>query len=274
MANALSLLRLLLALPAAWAVARGGVTPGLFAATLFCVAIATDLLDGRLARARGTASALGRALDHGSDFAYVTSGLAAAAARGALPWLLPILVTIAFSQYVIDSYLLQRARELRMSALGRWNGVLYFVPLAGAILCQLGLEFLAGPTRWVALALCVSTLLSIGDRLFALSKGAATALLLLLLTASGCATAPPPAAPSAPAKRPAQEFSAATPDGVGLIYDPSLGLYAVAGSPGRYWLDGHYYRRTGDRWQLGPAPDGPWRDCLPGELPLGFGTRP
>ena len=84
-----------------------------------------------------------------------------------MPWLLPLLVALAFAQYVVDSYWLHRAGQLRMSALGRWNGILYFVPLGGAILVELGLDFLRAPTRWVAWALVASTLASIADRALA-----------------------------------------------------------------------------------------------------------
>lgn len=167
MANLLSVSRLLLVVPFALLIARGGAQNAVWAAVLFALAIATDLADGPLARARGTASPLGRALDHGADFLFVCAGLFAAATRGALPWLLPVLVAIAFAQYVVDSFWLHRARELRMSALGRWNGILYFVPLGGAILVELGLAFLALPNTWVAWALVASTLASILDRAFA-----------------------------------------------------------------------------------------------------------
>ena len=171
MANLLSGLRLLLVVPFALLIASGGFANAVWAAALFVLAIATDLADGPLARARGTESALGRALDHGADFLFVNSGLAAAATQNLVPWLLPTLVAVAFAQYVIDSYWLHRARQLRMSALGRWNGILYFVPLGGAILVELGLDFLTGPTRWVAWALVASTLASIADR--ALAAGSA-----------------------------------------------------------------------------------------------------
>jgi CDP-diacylglycerol--glycerol-3-phosphate 3-phosphatidyltransferase len=170
MANALSLLRLLLVAPFAWLVARGDSQSALWAATLFCVAIATDLADGPLARARGTASGVGRALDHAADFAFVDAGLFASAAHGAVPWLLPALVAVAFAQYVVDSYWLQRAGELRMSQLGRWNGVLYFVPLGGALLVALGASALAAPNHWVAWALVASTAFSIGDRALSLRR--------------------------------------------------------------------------------------------------------
>ena len=171
MANLLSLLRLLMAVPFALLVARADL-PWL-AATLFCVAIASDLADGPIARARGTASGVGRALDHFADFSFVDLGLFAAASRGVVPWLLPLLVALAFAQYVVDSYWLHRAGQLRMSALGRWNGVLYFVPLGGALLVALGLDWLAAPTRWVAWALALATVVSIADRALSLRRPAA-----------------------------------------------------------------------------------------------------
>ena len=167
MANALSAFRLVLVLPFAWTV-LGASAP--VAALLFVLAIASDLLDGRIARRRGTAGAFGRALDHGADFAFVTAGLAAAAARGLLSWLLPSLVALAFTQYAIDSFLLQRDRQLRMRELGRWNGVLYFVPVGGVILADLGLTWTApllAPLAWILVA---STLASIADRLFELGR--------------------------------------------------------------------------------------------------------
>ena len=171
MANALSALRLVLVVPLVWLILLGGVREAAVAAALYVLAIVSDLLDGRIARRRGTASAFGRALDHGSDFAFVCAGLFAAAAVGLVPWLLPVAIAVAFAQYAIDSYLLHRERELRMSALGRWNGILYFVPLGGALLVQLGAAFLAPVLRAIAWLLVVSTALSIADRALALARG-------------------------------------------------------------------------------------------------------
>ncbi len=167
MANLLSVLRLVAAVPfAAWVVA-GGSTNGALATLLFCAAIASDLVDGPIARARATSSALGRALDHGADFTFVTTGLAASAVRGLVPWILPVLVAVAFAQYVIDSYWLHRARELRMSALGRWNGVLYFVPVGAVLAFDLGLALGEPVARVSAWLLVISTLASIADRALA-----------------------------------------------------------------------------------------------------------
>lgn len=129
MANALTALRLALILPTAAAFARPELLAPGIVALLLCVAIATDVLDGRVARLTGTASARGMLFDHGTDCLFVTGGLAGAAVSGLVTPLLPVLVPAAFGQYVVDSYVWHRQRKLRASFLGRWNGILYFVPL-------------------------------------------------------------------------------------------------------------------------------------------------
>jgi phosphatidylglycerophosphate synthase len=174
-ANALSALRLLAALPFAFAMARADERGALAAALLLAFAIASDVADGALARRRGTESAFGRLLDHGADATFVVAGLAGAAARGALPWLLPLLVSFAFAQYVIDSFVLHRAPTLRMSRLGRANGILYFAPLVGDAAARLVHDALGAPTHALAWALCVTTLASMADRLWALRPRRRTA---------------------------------------------------------------------------------------------------
>ena len=59
----------------------------------------------------------------------MTAGLTGAALAGAVPLVLPVLIAVAFGQYVFDSYLVHRQKRLRMSTIGRWNGIGYFVPL-------------------------------------------------------------------------------------------------------------------------------------------------
>lgn len=144
------------------------------AAIAIVVAIVTDLLDGVAARRAGTASAAGRLFDHATDFAFVSAGLIALVLRGLAPWLLPLLVAVAFSQYLIDSYWLHRQRELRMSWLGRWNGVLYFVPACVDVGGRLLGVSLAAPLGWICWGLAVSTVLSIVDRLTALRSTSRT----------------------------------------------------------------------------------------------------
>lgn len=173
MANLLTFSRLLLALPVAWALADSEFLPAWALAICLFAAIVSDYIDGKIARALGTASARGQIFDHATDFLFVTSGLAGAAYAGLVPGLLPILITVAFSQYVLDSYFLYRQKSLRMSFLGRWNGVFYFGPLL-LISCARLLE----DNQWAAVlvwsglnllvwALIVSTVLSVIDRAIA-----------------------------------------------------------------------------------------------------------
>lgn len=143
----------------------------LAAALLFWLAVATDLLDGRVARRFGESSALGGFLDHATDAAFVSLGLAALVLRGEAPSPLPVLVALAFLQYTVDSRVVQGA-ALRASALGRWNGIAYFVPV-GTVVVRDALG-LAWPGRGLLLALgwalVASTLLSMADRALALRR--------------------------------------------------------------------------------------------------------
>ena len=165
MAHALTAARLLLTVPFALVMAHGSARAAWLAALTLTVAITTDLLDGAIARRQGTASAAGGVFDHTTDCLFVTVGLAAGAMRGAVPWLLPVLVAAAFAQYVVDSYWLHRGRSLRTSRLGRWNGILYFAPLGGDILIRLGLPSLRPLLAAMVWLLVASTVLSMGERL-------------------------------------------------------------------------------------------------------------
>jgi len=172
MANLLTGLRLLLVVPAAMSFARTEFLSPLLLITLMSVAIATDFLDGIVARRRDTASARGQLFDHATDFLFVTSGLAGAAIAGQVVAALPVLIVVAFSQYVLDSYFLHREKRLRMSALGRWNGIFYFVPLIVIAVSRLEiLEGVAGVFSVLIIGmsylLLLSTVASIIDRAIA-----------------------------------------------------------------------------------------------------------
>ena len=169
MAHALTVFRFFLIFPFVFLMTRENASSAVLAGIVFVVAIVSDIVDGPVARRLGTASLTGRATDHTADFLFVTCGLMAGATRGVFPWILPLLIATAFAQYVIDSYWMHRQGELRMSWLGRCNGMLYFVPLGGDILIRLGLGFLEIPLTPVIWLLVVSTLLSIADRLAALN---------------------------------------------------------------------------------------------------------
>jgi CDP-diacylglycerol--glycerol-3-phosphate 3-phosphatidyltransferase len=165
MANALTAVRFLLVVPFAFFMAKGDRGSAIFALFAWVVALITDFLDGPIARRRGTVTAFSGTFDHATDFLFVTSGLFAGALRGAFPWILPALITAAFAQYVIDSYWIHRHAKLRGSKLGRWNGILYFVPPVVDCLIRMGLGFLAPALTVFVWLLVASTLISMGERL-------------------------------------------------------------------------------------------------------------
>ncbi|HLJ16757.1 MAG TPA: CDP-alcohol phosphatidyltransferase family protein [Bryobacteraceae bacterium] len=165
MANALTAVRLLLVIPFAFFMSKGDVRSAVLALIVWAVALATDFLDGAIARSSGTVTALSGTFDHTTDFLFVTSGLFAGAYRGAFPWILPILIVAAFSQYMIDSYWIHRQMKLRGSKLGRYNGMLYFVPTCMEIVIRLGAHWLQPLLTILVWALVASTLVSMGQRL-------------------------------------------------------------------------------------------------------------
>jgi phosphatidylglycerophosphate synthase len=165
MANALTAVRLLLVIPFAFFMAKGDPRYAIFALVVWVVALITDFLDGPIARRRGTVTALSGTFDHTSDFLFVTCGLFAGVLRGAFPLILPVLITAAFTQYVIDSYWIHRQAKLRGSNLGRYNGMLYFIPTCMDILIRMGLRFLEPLLVILVWLLVLTTLVSMGQRL-------------------------------------------------------------------------------------------------------------
>jgi phosphatidylglycerophosphate synthase len=165
-ANALSALRLAIALPCAYAIVRAQWS---VAGALFVVAVATDVFDGIVARRRNEASAFGGLVDHSIDAMYVTVTLAGLAMIGAVPIPLPALAITAFAQYVWDSEALTGA-PLRASVLGRWNGIGYYALVGTATLKRtLGADWLPDGAVWGAgWTLVVTTLASMTDRALAL----------------------------------------------------------------------------------------------------------
>jgi phosphatidylglycerophosphate synthase len=172
MANLLTGIRLLLAIPSAMAFARPEYMPAFLLLALLIVAIATDYFDGIVARRTNTASARGMIFDHSTDFLFVTSGLAGAAFAGTLNPFLPIVIVVAFSQYVLDSHFYYREKQLHMSYLGRWNGVFYFLPLLLIALSRIDInvvvnDLFPGLIALLGYLLLLSTVASIIDRAIA-----------------------------------------------------------------------------------------------------------
>jgi phosphatidylglycerophosphate synthase len=167
-ANALTAVRLAAAPPLALSLLAGAPA---CAALLFALAVATDFLDGRVARRFGEVSPLGGLLDHATDAAFVALGLGALAFLGTVPAPLPFLVAAAFVQYALDSRALA-GRRLRASALGRVNGVAYFVLLGVPVVRDaLGLAWPGdGLVRALGWLLVATTLVSMAGRAAALLR--------------------------------------------------------------------------------------------------------
>jgi phosphatidylglycerophosphate synthase len=130
-ANLLSASRFALAI--AWLLAFGAGYTG--AAVLGTIAIAgaiSDLLDGRVARKMGIVGGIGRWLDSIADIVFVLTALICEAWSGAIPFYIPALIALSFSQYAIDSMLLSGAPI--KSRLGHFGGIINY-----ALVIELGL---------------------------------------------------------------------------------------------------------------------------------------
>ncbi len=135
---------------------------------LFLLAVASDLVDGALARRRDQVTKIGGLIDHAADATFVTVTITCMALQQDRSLLLSFLIILAFAQYVLDSQA-HRGQRLIASSLGRYNGIGYFL-LAGALLLA---EVIPPPSLWgdaLMLAywvLIITTVLSILDRGFA-----------------------------------------------------------------------------------------------------------
>lgn len=169
MANLLTSIRLLLVIPTALVFAGGEFIVTDFAAIAMVIAIASDYFDGKVARMTNTASPKGQVFDHATDFLFVTCCLSGAAYAGLVTSILPVLIVVAFSQYVLDSHYFYHEKQLHMSFLGRWNGVFYFVPLCLIAAARVDIldsvaDSLLGLASIACWGLVGSTVVSIIDR--------------------------------------------------------------------------------------------------------------
>ena len=124
--NGLSAIRF--ALAAIWiALAAHGQQGRLAFAIVAIVAAGSDFIDGRVARRLGIASGSGRWIDGIADVTFVLAALLSEAVAGAVPFYIPILIALSFSQYAIDSVLIGTpATGPIKSRLGHWGGIINY----------------------------------------------------------------------------------------------------------------------------------------------------
>jgi phosphatidylglycerophosphate synthase len=152
--NALSSLRFVLA--ALWVhLAAHGHQGRTAFATIAIVAAGSDFIDGRIARRLGIASGSGRWLDAIADVTFVLAAILCAASAGAIPFYIPILIAISFSQYVIDSVAIgPRAAGPIKSRLGHWGGIINYALV-------IALAFAPPPARAAAIVRDLAPLIAL-----------------------------------------------------------------------------------------------------------------
>ncbi len=129
--NLLSALRFVAA--AAWiASSRAGYGGIAWYLSLVAAAAVTDFIDGRLARRLGAVTAAGRWLDAVADVTFVLAALFSEAALGALPFYIPVLIALSFTQYTVDSMIFADSEGGPVrSRLGHWGGIVNYALVFG-----------------------------------------------------------------------------------------------------------------------------------------------
>jgi CDP-diacylglycerol---glycerol-3-phosphate 3-phosphatidyltransferase len=145
---------------------EGGDTTELVAAALFCLAAATDWLDGRLARRWGVTTRLGSFLDTTADKLLVSGVLIALlAVDRASAWIVALIIGRELVLMALRGVIASEGEVMAPSMLGKLKTSIQFVAIALAIL-RPG-EPLAGLyiDEWAMLAAAVITVWSAADYL-------------------------------------------------------------------------------------------------------------
>lgn len=77
---------------------------------------------------------------------------------------------------------------------------------------------------------------------------------------------PPPHAPAHGYRRKHQH-------GIELVYNSGLGVYVIVGFPNHYYCEDHYFRLSGDQWEISPHIKGPWILASDEVLPYGLKVK-
>ncbi len=137
---------------------------GAVACVLFCVAAATDFLDGFLARRWGLTTKLGSFLDTTADKLLVTGVLVAlVAVDHASPWIVAIIVGRELVILALRGVIAAEGTVMQPSLLGKSKTVVQFLAIALAILRPgepIGGQYL---DEWVMLAAAAITVASAVD---------------------------------------------------------------------------------------------------------------
>jgi CDP-diacylglycerol--glycerol-3-phosphate 3-phosphatidyltransferase len=162
-----SAVRIVLTPVVMWLVLHGeGNSSELVAALLFCVAAATDWVDGRLARRWGVTSKLGSFLDTTADKLLVSGVLVALLAAGrASTWIVALIIGRELVIMGLRGVIASEGEVMAPSMLGKLKTSVQFLAITLAIL-RLG-EPIAGLylDEWVMLVAAAITVVSAVDYL-------------------------------------------------------------------------------------------------------------
>jgi CDP-diacylglycerol--glycerol-3-phosphate 3-phosphatidyltransferase len=167
--------RILLTPVVMWLVLNGeGDAAELSAAALFCIAAATDWVDGRLARRWGVTSKLGSFLDTTADKLLVSGVLIALVAAGrASMWIAALIIGRELVVMALRGVMASEGEILAPSMLGKLKTSIQFLAIALAILRPgdpIGGLFI---DEWVMLIAAAITLASAVDYLVRALPGVA-----------------------------------------------------------------------------------------------------
>ncbi len=173
--NGLTLLRPVWTGPFVWLCDHADQSAALWsrmgACLVFGLIVASDMLDGWMARRLRQESPLGRVLDHTCDVLFILTALGFFVTLRLVPWWLPAAITWAFGLYMLHSWWLTASQSqptLVGSRLGHLGGVLNYgaVGLVTAQLC-LGQAVIPAPLlQGCFMALALLAWVSGAERLY------------------------------------------------------------------------------------------------------------
>lgn len=133
-ANALTVLRIILVPVFVWLMLQPGDGMRLAAAVVFMVAAATDRLDGQLARSRNLITSFGKIADPIADKALTLSAFILLSVAGRLWWWVTILIIVRELGITVMRFAMLRRAVMAASRGGKIKTVLQILALVGLLL--------------------------------------------------------------------------------------------------------------------------------------------
>lgn len=159
--NALSASRIVLSIPLAVGLYRflAEGTSGRMVILILLTMLATDILDGRLARRWGCTSDTGAILDVTGDLLMALLSAIAMYAAGTVTLLVPSMEVLLIAQFFITSRMHSGHMRLRYDMFGRMAGIIFMLmPLAVVVIRLMYPDAVAPVTLMVVIAVTLSVM--------------------------------------------------------------------------------------------------------------------